>query len=223
MRLAPMESAFIVFETPASAVGAASVAANYPEMEELMTISAPWKVTLTPMVGKGKTMTMAKLHDLTLDPDYDVRHFSGTVGYKTSFKLPAVPAGKRIVLDLGNVREMAKVKVNGKDAGGVWTAPYTIDVTDLLKKGKNEIEVEVVTTWVNRLVADSQLSDDDNKEIDALQAANNASREEQTKVVSDYAATQPIVGQLIDLALLGNGMLRGADLSRFINRSLSLL
>ena len=70
---------------------------------------------------------------------------------------------------------------------------------------------------------DSQLSDDDNKEIDALQAANNASREEQTKVVSDYAATQPIVGQLIDLALLGNGMLRGADLSRFINRSLSLL
>lgn len=161
VRLAPMESTFIVFETPASAAGAASVAANYPEMEELMTISTPWKVTLTPMVGKGKTMTMAKLHDLTLDPDYDVRHFSGTIGYKTSFKLPAVPAGKRIVLDLGNVREMAKVKVNGKDAGGVWTAPYTIDVTDLLKKGKNEIEVEVVTTWVNRLIADSQLSDDE--------------------------------------------------------------
>lgn len=66
-------------------------------------------------------------------------------------------------------------------------------------------------------------SADDDKQVEALQAENNAKREEQTKLVSDYAATQPVVGQLIDLALLGNGMLRGADLSRFITRSLSLL
>lgn len=66
-------------------------------------------------------------------------------------------------------------------------------------------------------------SADDDKQVEALQAENNTKREEQTKLVSDYAATQPVVGQLIDLALLGNGMLRGADLSRFITRSLSLL
>ncbi len=66
-------------------------------------------------------------------------------------------------------------------------------------------------------------SSHDDKQVEALQAENNAKREEQTKLVSDYAATQPVVGQLIDLALLGNGMLRGADLSRFITRSLSLL
>jgi len=69
----------------------------------------------------------------------------------------------------------------------------------------------------------SKLSDDENKQIEALQAENNASRESQTKQISDYAAGQPLVGQLIDLALLGNGMLRGADLSKFITRSLSLL
>ncbi len=70
---------------------------------------------------------------------------------------------------------------------------------------------------------DGKPSDEDSKEIEALQAANNASREEQTKLIADYASAQPVVGQLIDLALLGNGMLRGADLSRFITRSLSLL
>lgn len=70
---------------------------------------------------------------------------------------------------------------------------------------------------------DGKPSDEDNKEIEALQAANNTSREEQTKLIADYASAQPVVGQLIDLALLGNGMLRGADLSRFITRSLSLL
>jgi molecular chaperone HtpG len=70
---------------------------------------------------------------------------------------------------------------------------------------------------------DGKPSDEDSKEIEALQAANNTSREEQTKLIADYASAQPVVGQLIDLALLGNGMLRGADLSRFITRSLSLL
>lgn len=70
---------------------------------------------------------------------------------------------------------------------------------------------------------DGSLSDDDNKEIDGLQAANNKLREEQTGVVASYASGQPVVGQLIDLALLGNGMLRGEQLSKFIDRSLSLL
>lgn len=163
MRLEPMESVFIVFEKNAGGTmaGNAGVAANFPEAEELITVSTPWKVTLTPLVGKGKSFEMKKLQNLTLEADDYVKHFSGTATYKTTVKLPMIPEGKRLLLDLGNVREMAKVKVNGKYAGGVWTPPYTLDVTDLLKKGKNEIEIDVVNTWVNRLIGDSRLPDDE--------------------------------------------------------------
>jgi len=70
---------------------------------------------------------------------------------------------------------------------------------------------------------DGKPSDEENKQIEALQKENDEARNEQEKSISDYAATQPVVSQLIDLALLANGMLRGADLSRFISRSLSLL
>lgn len=70
---------------------------------------------------------------------------------------------------------------------------------------------------------EGSLTDEDNKEIDALQEANNKLREGQSHVVAEYASSQPVVGQLIDLALLGNGMLRGEQLSKFIDRSLSLL
>lgn len=68
-----------------------------------------------------------------------------------------------------------------------------------------------------------KLSDEENKEIDNLQAANNSLRDKQAKVIGDYAATKPVVGQLIDLALLGNGLLKGEQLSKFIDRSLALL
>lgn len=66
-------------------------------------------------------------------------------------------------------------------------------------------------------------TDDDKKKADALLAEVEAERKSETETISAYAATQPVVGQLIDLALLGNGLLRGSDLSKFIERSVSLL
>ena len=52
---------------------------------------------------------------------------------------------------------MAKVKINGTYAGGVWTPPYRVRVTDLVQPGTNRVEIEVVTTWMNRLIGDSRL------------------------------------------------------------------
>jgi len=56
---------------------------------------------------------------------------------------------------------MAKVTVNGKYAGGLWTAPYRLDISGLVREGKNELRIEVVNTWVNRIIGDMQLPEEE--------------------------------------------------------------
>lgn len=76
----------------------------------------------------------------------NIRYYSGTIIYETDFFFTAKPKGC-IYLNLNRVGVMAKVKVNGQYAGGVWTPPYRVEVTDLVKPGKNHLEIELVTTW----------------------------------------------------------------------------
>lgn len=59
-------------------------------------------------------------------------------------------------IDLGDVKNLAEVSVNGKSLGVVWHAPYRVDVTSALKPGANEIVVKVINAWVNRLIGDQQ-------------------------------------------------------------------
>ena len=70
---------------------------------------------------------------------------------------------------------------------------------------------------------DSKLSDEDSANVSTLEEAVKTLREEETNLLSTYASSQPIIKQLIDLALLGNGLLKGEELNSFINRSISLL
>ena len=66
-------------------------------------------------------------------------------------------------------------------------------------------------------------TDKEKAEADELVKAVDNTRSEQTTIIAGYASECPVVRQLIDLALLGNGLLRGAELSRFISRSVELL
>lgn len=158
MRLAPNESAFIVFKEP-SDIGSASLDmdANYPVADTLLTIDRPWSLSLQTMLGEKKQLTLKNLVSLTTSTDRFVRYFSGTATYKTTFTMPQLQKGCTYKLDLGQVYEMAKVKLNGRYIGGVWTPPYTIDATPYLKTGRNEVEISVVNNWKNRIVGDLQL------------------------------------------------------------------
>lgn len=92
-------------------------------------------------------------------PDFNVKHFSGTVLYQKALTLKkdAFQKGRRFFLDLGRVEVIAEVKINGKDVGVLWKEPYRAELTGLLQPGENHLEIRVTTLWQNRLIGDEQL------------------------------------------------------------------
>lgn len=76
---------------------------------------------------------------------------------------------------------------------------------------------------ISKEVKDNKPTAEQDKQKQDLMAAVEKDRKQQSGIISDYAATQPVIRQLVDLALLGNGLLKGADLSAFISRSVKLL
>jgi hypothetical protein len=87
-----------------------------------------------------------------------VNYFAGTATYRKQIMFSAKDQGrnKRILLDLGELNDIAEVRVNGKSAGVLWYPPYSADITSLLKKGDNLLEILVTTNWANRLIGDEQ-------------------------------------------------------------------
>ena len=87
-----------------------------------------------------------------------IRYFSGTAVYRKLFTLPDnfIPTASLLELDLGAVRVMAEVIVNGENLGVVWRAPYRIDISRVAKEGVNELEIRVTNLWPNRLIGDER-------------------------------------------------------------------
>ena len=124
-------------------------ATDTPMQKDIQTAplnTTDWTVTFE---ENGKSVTSPTLFDWSTSDDNGIKYYSGHATYTTTFK-----AGKneKIVLDLGDVRDIATVTVNGIDCGTLWTAPYRIDITKALRKGKNELKIVVVNTWANALL-----------------------------------------------------------------------
>ncbi|MFN6270235.1 MAG: glycosyl hydrolase [Akkermansiaceae bacterium] len=117
-------------------------------------IVSPWNVKFPKDRGAPESITMDKLTDWSKHSDLGVKYFSGTATYQNTFTLKAIPKNP-IILDLGSVKEVAVVTVNGKQAGVLWKEPYRIDISSLTQSGENQIEIAVINTWNNRLVGDA--------------------------------------------------------------------
>ena len=154
LTLAPNESVFIVYpaeedykETPEK--GRKEKKDSVKEPSETGLEATEYTVTFT---ANGKTIQRQELFDWSKEEDEQIRYYSGTVVYKTTFRWKSkVKEAQQVYLNLGKVCDLATVRVNGIDCGTIWTAPYRADITAALKKGVNELEIEVTNTWANAL------------------------------------------------------------------------
>ena len=155
LRLEPWGTVFVVFRKPTS-----ETSHVVPDTTELKvaTIQGPWNVAFQPGRGAPASISMNELADWSQNADPGVKYFSGIGTYtKTVQASPEwFRKGARLWLDLGDVKNLAEVAVNGKNLGQVWHEPYRIDATSALKPGANEITIKVVNAWVNRLIGDEQ-------------------------------------------------------------------
>lgn len=155
LELAPLESVFVVFGKKGKADKKAQD--NFPTPQTIATVTAPWTIEFDPAFrGPAEPLTVDSLFDLSTSSDEAVRHYSGTLIYRSEFTLARKPSTP-VFVNLGDIMVMARVKINGKETGGAWTAPYRIDITKAARKGCNTIEVEVANTWVNRLIGDAAI------------------------------------------------------------------
>ena len=167
---APCGSQFLVFREKASKGQDAGTAGrgshvaslNSSETSVVSTLAGSWQVTFDPKWGgPEKPVTFETLQDWTQRPEPGITHYSGTASYRKSFSLDdarLATRDTRLYLDLGQVRELAEVSVNGKPCGTVWSPPFRVDITDAVKPGTNEVEIHVVNFWYNRVVGDKDLS-----------------------------------------------------------------
>jgi len=129
---------------------------NFPDQRLLQELTGAWDVAFDPQWGGPDHVVFGRLQDWSLSDDPRIRYYSGKAVYTKEFNFKAV-AGAAVFLDLGAVKNIARVAVNGKDLGIVWTAPWQIDISSALRGGSNQLRIEVINLWPNRLIGDAGL------------------------------------------------------------------
>lgn len=154
MSLEPNESVFVVFRGNS---GVLSRHLTAPMVSPLMALDADWSLSFQPNRGAPTDpLRLDRLASWSVSPLPGVQHFSGTGTYTRSVTVPARKGTGRIMLDLGDVRDIAEVTINDQPVGTLWKPPYRVDVTDHLRPGANSLQVKVTNLWVNRLIGDAQ-------------------------------------------------------------------
>jgi hypothetical protein len=125
---------------------------------ESVLLTGEWDIQFDPNWGAPKSVKTDQLKSWTEFDVPGIKYYSGTATYRKSFQLNNEQIkGTRLILDLGFVKEMASVKINGHQMQVLWSAPFRFDITPFAKTGANELGVEVVNMWVNRMVGDGKL------------------------------------------------------------------
>ncbi len=124
-------------------------------------LSDGWIVSFRSPFGEEKSMHLDELRLWNESPDPWVRYFSGTASYKKTITLPECSGS--LILDLGEVKNLAQVYIDGQEVATLWKTPFKTDITDYINGQTVELEVKVTNLWVNRLIGDSRLKKSERK------------------------------------------------------------
>jgi hypothetical protein len=155
LQLEPWGTVFVVFRKPTT-----EKAFTVPAVKRstLGAVDGPWQLAFQPGRGAPEQIELSQLTDWSLNENPGVKYFSGVGTYTSKIQAPPewFKKGAELWIDLGEVKNLATVEINGKELGEVWHAPYRVNATAALKPGENLITIKVVNAWVNRLIGDEQ-------------------------------------------------------------------
>jgi hypothetical protein len=153
----PYGSLFVVFKNAIAKDQNGNNTPNYPELHHQTTLHGSWDVSFDPQWGGPAHTVFNELTSWSDRTEEGIKFYSGKAVYSKKFDAgKALGAGRAVYLDLGDVKDIgiAKVILNGKDLGILWAPPHRVDVSGVLQEKDNELKVEVVNTWRNRLIGD---------------------------------------------------------------------
>ena len=152
--LKPNDAVFVVFE---QSTNQNKVEVPGKDEKEIQTVEGPWNLTFQAERGAPESAVFNELSSYTENQDKGIKYFSGTATYFKGIQLSESDiASGNLFLDLGEVKNLAEVYVNGQNLGILWKKPFRVDITKAVKAGENSLEIKVTNLWVNRLIGDAQ-------------------------------------------------------------------
>jgi hypothetical protein len=135
-----------------------TVKATIPELPAPAELTGPWKLAFPANRGAPAEATFDRLISWSDSPEEGIRYFSGTATYQTSFTLPGelMRKDRRIYIDLGDVKNLAELSLNGKPLGVLWKPPFEVEITQAVQTGVNHLDIKVTNLWPNRLIGDQK-------------------------------------------------------------------
>ncbi|MDR3250150.1 MAG: glycoside hydrolase family 2 [Tannerella sp.] len=130
---------------------------NFKKNPKVKNVAGEWKIYFSPEWGGTGAIVTDKLNWWNDLADEGNQYYSGSAVYTTNIGFTKEELkGKTIRLSLGELQEMAVVKLNGRRFPLCWTPPYELDVTKEIKEGDNQLQIEIVNLWPNRLIYDGK-------------------------------------------------------------------
>jgi hypothetical protein len=163
LRFPPYGSMFVVFRRPIDRAANGTAASNDPSLVAVHEFAGPWGVEFDARWGgPAEPVVFSELLSWTERPETGIRYYSGPAVYRKTFDLPAGGQGTggnaRWWLDLGEVKNLAAIRLNGQDVAVAWTEPFRVELTGRVQPEGNELEIEVTNLWPNRLIGDQRES-----------------------------------------------------------------